>query len=247
MNGKFLIPIDKILRISKYSGLTLSDIESSIIAIGSAQGSLQIKIRLPLKFTEDLAYLTGIVITDGHINKDFLWVQFVSNEEKLGDLFMEKTRRVFNHSNFYLNPKNPTVIYAKNKTIAKIISMLGVPEGKKSHKVSIPKYIFHCKKSIIKSFLRGCFDGDGSVAYTPWQGFRIINYATSSERMAEGITKLLSYFDIKGSLTKNLNNVYYVNITGRKNIEKFRDEIGFNHPKRSEKLEFVVDSYKNPA
>jgi len=120
---------------------------------------------------------------------------------------------------------------------------MGIPKGKKSHITEVPSFIKEGKKSHKRAFLRGCFDGDGSVSFSPKQGLRIINFGTSSARMIEGVHSILNDLNIRNSISKNKMGMYYIIIPDRKNLERFRDDIGFNHSKRYKKLEVVLDSY----
>ncbi|MFH1237738.1 MAG: LAGLIDADG family homing endonuclease [Candidatus Aenigmatarchaeota archaeon] len=246
-NGKFLIPVKTLLKINESVKMDTRLIEVKVIRIGSAQGSLPVKRSLPIAIDGNLAYLMGLIITDGHIDKNLAWVEFVNNQKYLRSIFMENIEKIFNHKNFYIYQKNEMQVYVKNKTISTIFHELGIPKGKKFDIVEVPEKIKKSSIEIKKCFLRGCFDGDGSVAYTKRQGLRIVNYATSSRKMAEGISEILRELEIRNSVIKNKNDIYYINITGRDEIEKFQRLVDFKHPKRSEKLEEILNSYKKPS
>jgi len=123
------------------------------------------KNNIELGWTSELAYIVGLITTDGSLSKDKRHVNFTSKDLQLVKLFKKclklevkigkkssgsEKRKIyfqvqFGNVLFYRWLENIGLTANKSKTIGK----LKVPD----------KYFF--------DFLRGCFDGDGSM-YAYW-------------------------------------------------------------------------------
>lgn len=244
--GKTLIPVGMLLKLLKFTGTNVEDVEKNVVGIGSRQGSSVINLKLPLSLNEDLAYILGLIITDGHIDKNLNWLQFTNKSTVLKELFMEKIKAIFNYDTFYQPSKDQMQLYVKNKAIATIFWKIGIPKGKKTGITSIPKAISESPKNVLSSFLRGCFDGDGSACHSLKQGLRIINFASISRQMLDDVHNALLNFQIENHVSINKHGNGYVNITNRNNLQNFYNSISFGHPEKRIKLENMLKSYKQP-
>lgn len=85
-------------------------------------------------------------------------------------------------------------------------------------------------------FLRGLFDSDGCVLTQA----RCITFTSSSESLAVGVMRNLSYFGIRSSLhTRPNRKAYYVNIHEVENIKRFQRIIGFGIARKQEALRSI--------
>ncbi|MFQ6009896.1 MAG: LAGLIDADG family homing endonuclease [Candidatus Aenigmatarchaeota archaeon] len=242
--GKSFVPISKLNLIREHS--QTNSLEKGVNKIGGGKGSEPLNIRLPLEFSENLSYLCGLIITDGHLNKNLRWVQFTNKSKYLQKIFLKKIKDVFKYNKYYQNEKDRIQIYIKSKNITIIFHCIDIPKGRKVGIITVPDIVKKSPSSVKAAFLRGCFDGDGSVSYSKKRGLRIINLANRSKKFLEEIQVLLKEFGIESSLTTNKFMQSYLNITNKSNLNKFHNSVGFHHPERKEKLSTLLLSYQRP-
>src|SRR3989344_3893939 len=109
-------------------------------------------------------------------------------------------------------------------------------KGKICSEKRVPNFVFGWSKKNIGSFLRGCFDGDGTVG-------KSISYTTTSRMLGGGMLKLLEilgtgfYFNIK-------NNVFKIAIPLKESI-KFSELINFDDIGKKQKLVSLIKEYES--
>jgi hypothetical protein len=107
-----------------------------------------------------------------------------------------------------------------------------------------------------KEFLVAFYDDEGCVSLRIFKKTseikRNLTLSTNSKVLIEEIKKILEKdFQIKSNKIykyvkkgKNKDFINYVlSITGKENFEKFREEIGFSHPRKITRLNEMIDSY----
>ncbi len=119
-------------------------------------------IKIPKKTNPDLLEILGLIVSDGNISKKGDSIGFYNQDAVLIKRFKDLIKKVFGITDFKEknNGKNLGVI-VYSKLIVEIIKELGFTANSK---VIIPPYFINLPKEEIKSFVRGYFDGDGSVA-----------------------------------------------------------------------------------
>jgi len=166
--------------------------ELSLVVYGGGVKGKSKSIKVPKEVDEDLAYLTGMIISDGHLSKDYLDISCFeegckeSAKNKLISKF-GKCNEYYNGSRLYLC--NIFAPYFFNK-------VFDIPYGNKSNKVVIPSIISKSDNKVIASFIKGLFDGDGTCKSG-------LSYKTHSRDLAEGLTYLLARLGIYSYLRKN--------------------------------------------
>lgn len=111
------------------------------------------------KWSNSFAYAIGLLVADGSLSKDRRHIVFVSKDREQVLNFC----RALNINQIYSTYKGGKNTYAYRVQIGDVLfynflSKIGLTPNKSLSikKVKIPeKYFFH--------FVRGCFDGDGSV------------------------------------------------------------------------------------
>jgi phage terminase large subunit-like protein len=99
------------------------------------------------------------------------------------------------------------------------------PLGKADSK-EIPEWVFTSPKEKVRLFLRWLYFGDG------WAHGHIITYVTTSARLAEQLSILLSRFGIRATLrirkskVKNWKDQYWVSISKAEYVLRFIEQIG---------------------
>jgi intein/homing endonuclease len=124
-----------------------------------------------------------------------------------------------------------------------LVKFCGSQVGDLKH---IPNVILKANKKSKSLFLRALFDDEGSVHKT----IQEITFQMASKDIVEKVKRILKEFDIKAGKIcerKDEGNVkiqYRINISGRANLEQFFKKIGFDHPKKRERLKIRIKSYK---
>ncbi len=160
-------------------------------------------------------------------------------------------------------PNQWRLIESKNNWSLKIDSVLvkehfrnfGMPFVKAPHKTT-PRSVFQSPPDIIKSYIRGLFDSDGTIAAgTGRSGSNIkIRLGSSSLKLLQEVQLLLNDFGIKSSIVLNArkgtpvgkagkngkiykpkHGSYTLNIIGFDSYQRFCKEIGFLDTKKQER------------
>lgn len=201
---------------------------------------------LPNKMTNDLAYVIGILLGDGHLKND--------NGNLKGDWTVEayfdiktaakKYQKAF-YNTFKLKPKitkdrNYYVANIASKAIHKYLNLIcKIPNGAKSHKITVPNIPMN--KNNLSCLIQGLFDSDGTCCTKK----KSVRYSSVSKDIICQLEKIFrSYYNI--NTKKNIwikHKKYkplYTIIIYRDYLLKFKKNIGFKHPIKKEKLELIA-------
>jgi len=216
------------------------------------KGSL-IKMR---EISPDLCYLLGLIASDGNNTKEkgtarYTRVKFHNNEEKVINVFLELHRKLF--PNILITKKKITAklweLDTANSFLATIAASLGI---KSPQKGSSLRPILSLKPSLIKYFLKGYFDGDGSVycKKTAKNDKSKICLHTISCKDAFFLHQMLLKVGVHNkifprrkfsSFTNGECILYDVTVGTIPSEKKFIVEIGTNHPKKAQKFKEVMN------
>ncbi|HDJ96702.1 MAG TPA: hypothetical protein ENG45_01370, partial [Candidatus Aenigmarchaeota archaeon] len=178
--------------------------------------------KIPLVVNEDLAYVLGLIVSDGTVRKDYISISLAGEDEKTKQYVLRKLRKVFGKGKLY---KDSAIVC--NKFISWYIThVFGIPTGKKARNVGIPELILKSNKRIVRAFLRGLFDGDGSSVNS-------LNLKTYSRKLAYQLPFVLARFGIYSKVTKDSG---YRVLIPRIYESRFFKEIGFSYPRKIREL-----------
>ncbi|RLG14151.1 hypothetical protein DRN69_04565, partial [Candidatus Pacearchaeota archaeon] len=171
----------------------LSEVDNLFINVyGGGTKNKSKTIKIPKEVDEDLAYLAGVLVSDGHNSKNS--IDFSGYEERIRNSVKEKLIKLFGKFESYYDDNR---IYLCNSFAPYFFNkVFEIPIGKKSSTVKIPEIIQKSDNKIIASFVRGLFDGDGTVSSG-------LSYKTYSKELAEGLTYMLARLGIFSYLRKN--------------------------------------------
>lgn len=199
--------------------------------------------------TEDKAYFLGLLYADGQINIDGRYLRLSLNETDKSILedfltclnsdynlhFIDKQSKNLNHSNQYY-------VQVNGLKICKDLEKLGCGQNKTNlllfpNKGTIPN-------NLIRHFIRGYFDGDGSV----WEGkrtlreckdikhkngkririvhnvkFNITGTIDIIEKIQNILINELGFKKVKINTSKKIENCVQLEYSGRKQLKKFYD------------------------
>jgi len=172
------------------------------------------------------AYFLGLIISDGHLNYKRGVFQYAC---KIDDVELIRFIKSELHSTHpikeYKIKKKWYVRYniTNKKLVSSLIEKYNLPHSNKSeNNVDIP----NISEGLISHFLRGLFDGDGSI----WKSKNESSYAmsyTGGEKMMLSIQNILNTFNIKSRISYKygLQNKNSCNIgfNGNLKVSKFLD------------------------
>lgn len=184
--------------------------------------------------TNDMAYLLGFLTGDGCLNVEH-------NIKKRSNLSYSKNKKeVYSKVNELLqnnligvthiytyahkNNKSLNHSFGNQQTIDFLEHECDLTMNTASHK-KVPSTILTGTKEVVKSFLQGLFDTDGSITGT------IFEYSTASERLSKEVQILLLNFGIiskRRSKWVKGKEYYIISIHNQPMLKLFNKEIGFN-------------------
>ncbi|MFA5644306.1 MAG: DNA gyrase subunit A [Patescibacteria group bacterium] len=204
------------------------------------------KITLPKKMNKDLAFLLGALVSEGsfHQNKFF----FCNSDKDFYGKVRNIISQLFPGVKLYervLKGNCPELcIYEKN--IVEFLQEIGLAT-KLSDKKEIPFSVLMSSRAVISSFLRGLFEGDGSVSFKKDQrhgGKSIeLNYNSKSKKLINQLkTVLLNFGVVTTSPYQDKRNACYkLIISGVDSIVNFQKNINFFSQRKREILSKISE------
>ncbi|MEK6909381.1 MAG: LAGLIDADG family homing endonuclease [Nanoarchaeota archaeon] len=130
----------------------------------------------PKEITRELSYFLGLVSTDGHMQvkkeKGQYRLMVYTSEKEEVDLILKLILLLFNYKasirlrkTGFKNSRPNYEIYMSSKDVTTFMKSLEIPSGAKSENIRLPT-IFFRKEAYIWDYLRGVFDGDGSIIFS---------------------------------------------------------------------------------
>ena len=173
-------------------------------------------------WNKDNAYIYGWVLSDGCLmlegrNKNAYSVRISSNDY---DIVCWLHDKLCVGNKIYRQGKNGYVIKYRNKESINFMIDLGLTE-RKSLTAEYPVI----PNSVFQDFLRGYFDGNGSVILhkTQYNVYGQVSFASGSKRLLDGLYEQLLFNGIKSHVYKDdrsNNSSYYLRVTKRSELER---------------------------
>lgn len=196
-----------------------------------------------MKFDENLAAVHAYLCADGYVIKNppaqkqkYYMIGFRNTNLTLLRDFQERFEKVFK--------VKPYLIEGQRCRIGskQIYELLTQEFGSfYSWKWRMPEL----NEEMSKIWLRAYFDCEGWVTCKSHQN-RMIGADCVNEAGIKQIQKALEKLEIKSKLKKrNTRNIFSLAIFGKENIVKFKEQIGFLHPDKKEKLNQVTEDFMN--
>jgi len=238
------------IRHLKLAGI-YEQIKKDIYTFKTQKGKI-IKLK---KLNEDFFYLLGLIASDGNNTKEkktvrHTRIKFHNKNRELIEKFLETYKRIF--PNISITKKkfgeNLIEVDTSNGFLATIAASLGVKSPQKNSDISP---IINVHPKLIKSFLKGYFDGDGSAYYkkrlnsTTHDSY--IRFHTINHQDAINIHKMLlkvgmpnKIFNRTSILKGKRHKMYDVSLENISTKRKFIEEIGSNHPFKINKFKQIL-------
>ena len=183
-----------------------------------------------LQESQDLAEFIGIMLGDGHISREQIFVTLGKKEKAYVAYVIELFRRVYAcELKCMLNKKGHHVLYIGFRNLVDYLLSIGLVMNKVKEQVKVPSWIFRDRKYII-GFLRGFFDTDGSI-YKLKHGIQISFCNMSMPLLDNTRTALISLGFSPSKISSN--RVY---LTKKKDLLRYKKEIGSANPTKMERI-----------
>lgn len=253
--GRHLWRIDSFLCACELLGFEFVDVEKFIqgLRIGKRGEVINYSVLSTCMFNlSNVAELVAHSMGDGHITKLYSFNYF-NKDYRLIQHVHDIIKKTFGDVNLLIrkDKKNVWGLYTSS-SVGYVIFMAGGPKGNKvSTPFLVPEWVLNGSIGIKKVFVRALFDDEGRVR-KGMIDLRISKHKELSANLQEflqQIKSLLLDLGIDNVTIKiyqqNGNRVRgCVNISWRKNLEIFYQNVGFLHSERNEKLKGILESYK---
>ena len=196
-----------------------------------------------LVLDEDMAYLIGVIIGDGHISnntksktdlsKDYQINIELTNYDYLKEvelLFKKfvKTKSATHPLKKREGKKQSWVFRVRNKELYLYLTkIIGIPCGSKSGRLFIPENIMKGNDAIKKNFISGFFDTDGG------KRGNALGFSMKSEQLQKDISSLLKELKIRHYNERWFNKKYQLYYYGIKLSKKFTKMFLYEVPLRN--------------
>ncbi len=201
------MPLHGVLEAMNKLDYSDDEIAEKLDKVKSAYGKT---IELPREVTEEFMWLTGMIVTDGNLNKtednrhgsSYTCIRVFNTNKEI----INRAKKVFNSLGLDCyeeeREEGKFRLEVGNTLLAQVINQkFEIPYGNKSRKTRIPEIIFKMPENLQASFIEGVYDGDGSFLEMEEQYKRRIQFSTSSEEFADDLRDLLAGFGVKSRKT----------------------------------------------
>ncbi len=194
--------------------------------------------------TEDHFYLLGLIASDGNNTKEkntqrYTRLKFHNTEKELINEFLRIYKKCFPSIKISKKKINNYIyqLDSSNSLFATIAASLGIKSPKKDADI-LP--ILYCKKKLIKAFLKGVFDGDGTVYFKkkidPVGHYTNIRLYSTNKIMIKRLHQMLLKLGIFNRIVSTKESwadiMYFIELVSLASKKKFIKEIGTNHPRK---------------
>ncbi|MCK5283445.1 MAG: hypothetical protein KAK00_08630 [Nanoarchaeota archaeon] len=180
--------------------------------------------------TPEKAYILGVLCGEGYIGTNFLKLEIRRDIQFIKE-FLRCIEEVYGikYGFYYYSKRNSYISNITSKIICADLLSYGCFRTKEW---DVPSLIINAdKKKLISSFLRGLYDSE------EYSHRYIISLTSVSAKAVQNTSRLLKKLEIDNRI-KSYRNYFTINITNRKNLQKFKDIIGFTIKRKMDKLKW---------
>lgn len=227
----------------KQSGI-YEQIKHQITQFKSEKGTL---VSCP-RLSKDHFYLLGLIASDGNNTKEKgtirrTRIKFHNKNKDLIDTFQKIYSQLFPDHNFTIK-KLSSGIYqfdSANSFFATIAASLGIKSPQKQTDL---KPLLFAEKNLLRSFLKGYFDGDGTVYFKKKKriaGYHHnISYFTVSEINAKRLHQMLLKIGIPNKIFKK-TAIFVISVESPAAKRAFIKQVGSSHPEKNERFKKLIE------
>lgn len=206
-DGKKAGPLEAWMRLISDKGLSVQEFAENILFFKSRSGG---KTVLPVYLDSDLAWLSGIMATDGYIYRSDK-SGFGSWKLKLGTVtpaIMDRFKAVIHKCGLSVHhyvrkpkdgglaKKDINLLEVSSPVLVSLLQKMGIPTGKKTYTVRVPQFLLRTDDFVRGGYLAGVIDGDGSIC----NDRSIVRVHAASWEYISGLCMMLRTFRIPASV-----------------------------------------------
>jgi hypothetical protein len=170
--------------------------------------------------SNDKSYILGFIYADGSIYKNYLSIKLSKKDIEILEFIKSELNYGGNIRNYEINNREYVDLTVSSKKIVSDLIKLGVIKNKTYLSKELPLY----NKKYEAAFLRGLFDGDGSIYSNNNRGYDEYTICFSSNiSVLNQIKTILNNYEISSSNIRHRHNndeSCMLEIRGNINIEK---------------------------
>ena len=187
------------------------------------------------KWSNEMAWVLGLILTDGCINKDNHTITLTQKNTSILKLVAKIMDAEYVLAPIAKSRKTPTLII-NSKEIKEDLNNLGIKPNK-SLTVRFP----NIPKEYLPAFVRGIIDGDGWVQKTGY----VMNVTSGSKEFAEGLLAIFQSWKLHAEITTETsqagNTIYRIWVKGKYDIPKlakiiYNDTIDSYHSVKRQRM-----------
>ena len=155
--------------------------------------------------TEEKAYWVGFILADGHISKHN--VLNITVQKRDIDILEKFLKSIKSNAPIKVDSNNNPTISIRSKDIKEDLYNMGF-NNRKSYSLDFSKVLSKIKEELIIHFIRGMFDGDGSINVYKYDYVSKPQYHLGYTGLKEVCDYFKNYFDINRKLVKEEEYTY---------------------------------------
>lgn len=162
--------------------------------------------------TEEQAYIVGLLLADGYISDTQLGLRLKKTDKEL----IETVKNYFSKQIQLQSDEKTYSFVVSSKQLCRNLLKLGIVKNKTTKELHIPEM----KQSLKKHFIRGYFDGDGSIFKNNNNGHLSLrcNICSPTKNILEEINSILIENNIVGTINKENRIGKYTTFKDKGNV-----------------------------
>lgn len=197
-------------KLAEYYGVSTSAVRQKLRKYGLSDGSkrrppkYKVNEEFFRKWTPEMAYTLGFILTDGHIAQNSV----IISQKDIEPLTYIQRAMESDSPIYFTNGIHNFAVH--RKSMVEDLAAFGITP-KKSITVEMPSI----DSAVLSDFVRGVIDGDG---YVHPKGY-VVTITSGSRNFADGITKELTAIGFPFNIVED-GKVYRIKLSGKENVKR---------------------------
>lgn len=155
-------------------------------------------------WSRESAWVTGWLVTDGHINERSVDLTLQKQDKDV----IDKVKSLLEFSGKKYERSHTETIRIYNRTLVDSLYKAGIPKENKTFDCKMP----YIPEKYMWDFIRGAFEGDGSIGR--YKSGLAVNICGASKEFMLSINKFLNEHGVETRVTYKRGNFYTVHASG---------------------------------
>ena len=214
LRGNYLFRVGIIKKIVRDLSIKNEQLWKNIVSFSSDKHKAH-----RLEISSDMMRLLGFMSAEGYLSERALYIS--NRNQKLLDYYSRLIKKLSGKEPFKKLSSSGTPVFSwESVFLSKFLQNIGFKLGKKARINNVPQFVFSLDTNIVFSFLSGYLDGDGFPETKKDGRTYSIGFSTTSEEMANDLTKLLLREGISASIREKYVDEKPQLLNGRVIIKK---------------------------